>query len=243
MWTPGHRGVIGQSIVDKLAKKASKSRGPTLLDESTKSHVKQTLHEELIRRWRERCREKEIPTTSGIYQASKVLHPNPIPDQIMKQTPLELSGRLNQTLTGHGYHGEYYHRFNIPDNPTNCFCSGTPILQSRDHIIRDCPMYDEGRPTLLIQFPRLQNPPTSFGGSRKAARSPNRASHGKRYPQTHTTPDHPRSSKKLTSFRTKSDAHHRPQLLYTRIRILSPFLPPSSLRSDPSIGCNYLCGR
>jgi len=49
-WTPGHRGVIGQSIVDKLAKKASKSRGPTLLDESTKSHVKQTLREELIRR-------------------------------------------------------------------------------------------------------------------------------------------------------------------------------------------------
>jgi len=50
-WTPGHRGVIGQSIVDRLAKKASKSRGPTLLDESTKSHVKQTLREELIRRW------------------------------------------------------------------------------------------------------------------------------------------------------------------------------------------------
>jgi len=47
-WTPGHRGVIGQSIVDKLAKKALKSRGPTLLDESTKSHVKQTLQEELI---------------------------------------------------------------------------------------------------------------------------------------------------------------------------------------------------
>ena len=56
------------------------------------------------------------------------------------------------------YTGEYYHRFNIPDNPTNCFCSGTPILQSRDHIIRDCPMYDEGRSALLTQFPRLQNP-------------------------------------------------------------------------------------
>ena len=157
-WTPGHRGVIGQSIVDKLAKKASKSRGPTLLDESTKSHVKQTLCKELIRRWRVQCGETEIPTTSGIYQASKVLRPNPIPDQIMKQTPLKLSGWLNQTLTGHSYHSEYYHQFNIPDNPTNCFCSSTPVLQTRDHIISNCPMYDDGRAALLTQFPHLQNP-------------------------------------------------------------------------------------
>lgn len=89
--------------------------------------MKQHLREELVRKWRERCRETKIATTSGIYQASKVLRPNPKPDKIMKETPLELSGRLNQTLTGHGYTGEYYHRPNIP--LIYCLRSGSPYSE------------------------------------------------------------------------------------------------------------------
>ena len=95
-----------------------------------------------------------LPSNGAITQCGRKAHAI----KAGRTSRVQQSGRLNQTLTGHGYHGEYYYRFNILNNPTNCFCSGTPILQSRDHIIRDCPMYDEGRSALLTQFPRLQNP-------------------------------------------------------------------------------------
>ena len=49
----------------------------------------------------------EIRETSGFFQASTVVHPNPKPSKSFKSTPRELSSRLNQTLTGHGYTGEY----------------------------------------------------------------------------------------------------------------------------------------
>ncbi|KAF9643339.1 hypothetical protein BDM02DRAFT_3067832, partial [Thelephora ganbajun] len=67
-----------------------------------------------------------------------------------------------QTLTGHGYTGEYFHRMKI-DQRVHCSCDDLipgPILQTRDHIIRSCPngLLDFYRYKLEEHFPRLGNP-------------------------------------------------------------------------------------
>ena len=95
----------------------------------------------------------------GFYAASQFIRPNTKPDAIFKTTPREPFGRLTQTLTGHGYTGEYYHRFHINDHPHECDCPlPGPILQTRDHIIRECPNFENGRSILRKKFPRLENP-------------------------------------------------------------------------------------
>ena len=54
----------------------------------------------------------------------------------------ELFGRLIQARTGHGYIGEYYKQF-VPDENTDCPCG--EFLQTREHLLRDCPRYEDQR--------------------------------------------------------------------------------------------------
>ncbi|KAJ7048438.1 hypothetical protein C8F01DRAFT_957503, partial [Mycena amicta] len=44
--------------------------------------------------------------------------------------------------TGHGYTGEYYSRF-VPDESNHCPCGED--FQSRSHILRECPRYNNHR--------------------------------------------------------------------------------------------------
>ncbi|KAK0485344.1 hypothetical protein EDD18DRAFT_1053228, partial [Armillaria luteobubalina] len=57
----------------------------------------------------------------------------------------EVFGRLVQCRTGHCFAGEYYSRF-VPQEDIQCPCG--EHLQSREHIIRDCPRYDGHRESL-----------------------------------------------------------------------------------------------
>lgn len=66
------------------------------------------------------------------------------PSGTFKDTTKELFGRLTQTLTGHGYTGEYYQHMHIPDTSPWFPCSsfpGAPIPQTRLHILTSCPLY------------------------------------------------------------------------------------------------------
>jgi hypothetical protein len=54
-------------------------------------------------------------------------------------------GRVTQCRTGHAYTGEF-RRFFLPlsQDPTTCPCDNT-ILETRNHIIRECPRYAQHR--------------------------------------------------------------------------------------------------
>jgi hypothetical protein len=54
-----------------------------------------------------------------------------------------------QCRTGHAFLGEYYKCFNIPVDDTACPC-GKP-LQTRNHVLYDCPLYNEHRHLLNIE--------------------------------------------------------------------------------------------
>jgi hypothetical protein len=49
---------------------------------------------------------------------------------------------MTQCRTGHAFTGEYYERFNIPEE-TACPCG--EARQTRRHVLLDCPLYEEHR--------------------------------------------------------------------------------------------------
>jgi hypothetical protein len=72
-----------------------------------------------------------------------------------------LSSRLAQVLTGHGHYGGYYRRF-VPLERSDCRCGAE--LQSREHILTECPLYDHVRHHLEkvdrhISLPRILGTP------------------------------------------------------------------------------------
>ena len=63
-------------------------------------------------------------------------------------------GLVTQCRTGHAFIGEYYARF-VPTEDTVCTC-GAP-LQTRKHILLECPRYADAR---RITLARVATPPT-----------------------------------------------------------------------------------
>jgi hypothetical protein len=57
----------------------------------------------------------------------------------------ETSSKINQVRTGHSFYGEYYSSF-VPSENVDCPC-GYP-LQTRLHLIAECPKYEPYRDTL-----------------------------------------------------------------------------------------------
>lgn len=137
-WSPGHLGVIGNNLADGLAKRGT---GFPPLNSFSYSALKMTSKTETQRRWRDNN------PASGTY--GTVCQPEVKPTRTFHNTLRELYGRFAQVLVRHGYFGEYYQCFHI-DEPHYCRCScgSSPILESRDHIIFDCPRYMVYRPLL-----------------------------------------------------------------------------------------------
>ncbi|QRV95626.1 hypothetical protein RhiJN_23644 [Ceratobasidium sp. AG-Ba] len=75
---------------------------------------------------------------SGFFAPADRVHPSCKPSKTLLNTPRPIFSRLTQVLTGHAFIGEYYKRF-VPDENTFCHC-GEP-LQTRQHILLDCPDY------------------------------------------------------------------------------------------------------
>jgi len=100
---------------------------------------------------------ENTPKTSG-FALADVVPPSIAPNAIFRSTPRELFGRVVQTLTGHGFTGEYYQRF-VPTESPWCACSDEvtdPTLQTRQHIILcECPRYEAYRNILRRNHPDL----------------------------------------------------------------------------------------
>ena len=79
-----------------------------------------------------------------------------IPNAFFKSTPHEIFRRTTQTLSGHGYTGEYYKRMFLNESPW-CLCSrnnpGAPILMTRLHVLRECSRYQQHRHILTKAIP------------------------------------------------------------------------------------------
>ncbi|KAF8067880.1 hypothetical protein FPV67DRAFT_1395201, partial [Lyophyllum atratum] len=73
----------------------------------------------------------------------------------VKSTSREVFSRLTQSRTRHAFIGEYYAKF-VPTESVECPCGEE--FQSREHVITQCPRYEEYRDILTDKFPELSLP-------------------------------------------------------------------------------------
>ena len=156
-WSPGHTDIIGNKAADKAAK-----AGVVLesLIDPTQSHSKMACKMRAQTMWTmewHQDKAKRLRTnTPSSFELADVNPPKISPNDTFRSTPRELFGRLTQTLTGHGYTGEFYKRF-VPSETTWCRCTDPEIqhvFETREHILHECDRYAYHRPI-------LKNQPTS----------------------------------------------------------------------------------
>ncbi|KAJ3840660.1 hypothetical protein F5878DRAFT_522408, partial [Lentinula raphanica] len=78
----------------------------------------------------------------GRFAVSNRIPPIIKPTERFKSTARETFGRLMQCRTGHAYIGEYYSKF-VPSKNVDCPCG--EARQTREHILRECPVYEDYR--------------------------------------------------------------------------------------------------
>jgi ribonuclease HI len=185
VWTPGHGGLDQMKITDKNARAAANMRCtasdyllPLFVSRSSALTEVETM---ALKEWHtfldnlEDKDEKIFRPQSGFLpfarrrKGSEFLKLRP-PNwfKLIKRSSMSA---LTQMCTNHAPTGEYFKRcvWKYRDKPPtffHCPCKDQypPTLQTRDHIIRACPLFEEAREKLRTAFPWIDNPRRSLGG-------------------------------------------------------------------------------
>jgi hypothetical protein len=163
VWTPGHGGSTGMTIVDRLAKSGAKSRLTPVHSFASLSHVLSEIREKNpLKNWKEHIEDHPIKEDSLFFQNSQILRPSLKPPKWFKKLNRPITSRLTQFITGHGYTTEYFDRFKIP-NRGACDCSTSlttpypPVPLTREHAIKACPRFADARESLRRHAPRVSH--------------------------------------------------------------------------------------
>ena len=143
---PGHSNVHGNERADRIANEARQFRNG-IHKHATITYLKTKNAKRVTKGWKKDYTAKYRKST-GSLDFAYTFPLSATPSELFKDTTRELFGRLTQTLTGHGYTGEYYSRFHIPNATPWCMCSldaEVPILHSRRHVLSLCPRHDRFR--------------------------------------------------------------------------------------------------
>ena len=142
-WCPSHCGIPGNERADSLAKEAT-SLGCQIPFSTTRSNAKRRSKSAIVKLWQKEWR--STPKT-GRYAIANRIQPslNPTKHFQLLKDQREIFGRVLQCRTGHAYTGEF-RQFFLPlsPDPTSCPCDNE-TLETRTHILVDCPRYDEHR--------------------------------------------------------------------------------------------------
>ncbi|KAF5377839.1 hypothetical protein D9615_006682 [Tricholomella constricta] len=145
-WCPGHTDVKGNERADEEAKEGAILWQPRFV---TLTHAMRSSKAQVLKKWNEEW--KRTPPTGGFGIANQFPPAWKI-KQHVKTTPREVFSRLTQCRTRHAFIGEYYSKF-VPTEPTECPCG--EAIQTREHIITTCPIYDDHRHILTEDYPEL----------------------------------------------------------------------------------------
>jgi hypothetical protein len=146
-WVPGHHGIYGNELADDRAREGT-SLPSCLPWEATVSFRHRTMKEEALERWRVLWQDNPTGHRSLYHPADHFL-PSLTPSWQLCHLPRQLFGLVLQCRTGHAFMGEFYVRHNIIDEPAGCPCGAE--LQTREHILSECPRYANWRHLLLEQ--------------------------------------------------------------------------------------------
>jgi ribonuclease HI len=148
-WIPGHKGFAGNERADNIAKTAVNK--PPIIHSTITWACEKAKHRAL-KAWQNEW--KALPHTNQTATALRDSPPSLRLNKLLQEMdgPRDVQARVIQAITGHGHIGDYYARF-VPSEPSSCPC-GEP-LQTRDHILKDCEMYDAPRLTIHKACPSL----------------------------------------------------------------------------------------
>jgi len=184
IWTPGHGGLDHMTLTDKNAKAAANSSSgqyllPLFVSRSATLSEVEAL---AIKEWHAHLDALE-DAHKGIFRGNSGFRPftdNLEASTFMTRKPAKwfsaikrsTMSQLTQMCTNHAPTGEYFKRcvWKYQDKPTSffhCPCKYThnipPTLQTREHIIRACPLFEDARERLQRVFPGLRKPRVSLG--------------------------------------------------------------------------------
>jgi ribonuclease HI len=154
-WVPRHKGIQGNERADKTAREAATL--PNILKHyhSTITWARATNRSKAAKAWR-----GEWANLAHTNHSAAALQkpPSTALNQFHKDFtgPRDVHTRVIQAMTGHGFFGDYYGRF-VPSESTTCPCDNT-THQTRDHILTECPLYDEHRHHLRDASNSLSSP-------------------------------------------------------------------------------------
>jgi ribonuclease HI len=148
-WIPGHKGFAGNERADIIAKAAVND--PSIIH-STITWAREKAKRRALKAWRSEW--TALPHTNQAAVALRHSLPTLRLNKSLREMDAsrDVQSRVIQVITGHGHIGDYYARF-VPAEPTSCPC-GEPI-QTREHILADCELYNAQRHTLHKACPSL----------------------------------------------------------------------------------------
>jgi hypothetical protein len=149
-WVKAHVGILGNELMDILAKKAAMNELLTVdYNRIPKSVVSRELEEESVKKWQRNWSQ----TTKG--STMKEYFPN-IQERLKMK--INLTQNVTDILTGRGKTKAYLHRCKIIKEPT-CPC-GT-AEQTTYHVIFDCAMLTKEREKLKTSAQQKDRWPTN----------------------------------------------------------------------------------
>ena len=187
VWTPGHGGLDHMTITDKKACAAANMK---LRDDQyllplfiSQSVALTDVETQALREWHKfldhlEDKDKQIfRPESGFLPFARARKTSTFlrlrPPRWFKSIQRSLMSRLTQMCTNDGPTGEYFKRcvWKYKDKPSSffhCPCCHTtnypPTLQTHDHIIRACPLFEEAREKLALNVHWIHRPRRSLGG-------------------------------------------------------------------------------